>query len=319
MNILILGASGFIGQNLTRFLLKKNDTYLTLASSNVENVSWLVKKLPKTRVTIQKCDLLDEKEVREIVQGQDVIINLVGYSGVINSIRHPEKTIQINTIGHLHLLEACRNLNPTAKILIASSRLEYGKAEKLPISIKHPAHPHTVYGVSKYAATKFSLMYHKLYKLPVIIFRISNPFGPQTIPTHRSYNLVNHFIDQAMKDSHLTLFGTGEQKRDYIYVEDLCEAIWQGITNDKAIGKIFNIGSGTATSLKDMLELIINEVGTGSLQHKAWPAEWNEVETGDHYFDIGYTKKILAWQPQHSLKKGIRLTVSLLQQSHESR
>lgn len=290
MKVLILGGSGFIGFNLKSHFNKHGivtDSY----SSKTLNIS-------------------DQEALEKAVKGYDAIVNLVGLSGVTATQDNPQDTIRVNTIGQLNLLEACRKNNPDAKIIFLSSRLEYGKTTKLPIDKKAPLRPNTIYGISKYMATKYGLLYNKLYGLKTVTLRVGNPYGPQPGIPKPKYNIINYFIYTVLKGGDINIFGKGNQKRDYIFVSDLCEAIHQSITKDGASGKILNIGGGTPASLSYMAEKIIKIAGRGKVIYKKWPEDWSAFETGDSYFDLSETQKILDWAPKTNIDKGLTETVN---------
>lgn len=298
MDILIIGADGFIGHNLQKYLKNYTDHKLILTSRHKKE-GYL------------KLDILNKIDVAMTVKNKDLIINLAGLSGAVATLGNPVQTININTIGHLNILEACKKHNPNAHIIYMSSRLEYGKPVQLPVSSTQIPHPTTIYGISKYTANKYSLMYHKLYGLKTTVLRVSNPFGPQHIINNVSYNIINSFINLALKNKELTIFGKGNQKRDYLYIDDLCGAMVKSFQNEKAIGKVINLGGGQPHSLIDMARIIVKTVGKGTIVHKPWPHNWKEVETGDFYFDIEESKKILSWSPKYSVQEGIAKTFHL--------
>lgn len=307
MKVLILGGTGFIGSNLFRnFSQKKLFSKITL-TSNKQN---------KEKNALQ-LDILNKERLETLVKNQEVIINLTGKSGVVATLKDPVETFKVNTIGQLNLLEACKKVNPKALIIFVTSRLEYGKPARLPVRSSDPLKPNSIYGMSKYAATVSTLIYHRLYNLKTVVLRISNPFGSQPLPTSFSYNLINHFIYQAVKDGTITIFGKGEQKRDYIYIDDVCQVFYKVIINKKKIiGRVFNIGSGRPISLQKMAKLIIKTAGKGRLEYKSWPKEWRSLETGDFYFDISRAKKILSWEPETTIQKGIIKTIKDFSYEH---
>ena len=113
-------------------------------------------------------------------------------------------------------------------------------------------------------------------------------------------------MNQLMLEQPMTIFGDGNQMRDYIYVDDLAEAFISAAVNERAAGEVFNIGSGVGTRFKDMANLIIKIVKTGKIEYVPWPEEYVNVETGDYISDIGKAEKMLEWAPKISLENGIR-------------
>ncbi len=297
MKVLIIGSSGFIGYNLKNYLRKRKIKVLESTRD------------PKNK-KILKINILSQKQIEKYIKEIDAVINLAGLSGSVATSSNPLQTFKINTLGHLNLLEAIRKHNPKATIILASSRLEYGTPKSLPVSETTFASPNTFYGASKLSATIFSTVYNKLYGLRSIIFRISNPFGPTPKPPSEEYNLLNFFIYRAVQGKTITLFGKGNQKRDYIFIEDVCEAFYKSLFEKEAIGEIINIGSGKPTKIKDVVELIVKLAGKGKIIYKDWPESWKKVETGDFFFNIKKAKKILKWKPKTTIKEGIKKTLT---------
>lgn len=313
--IIIFGGTGFIGLNLTKYFLINNpNDYLTLVSR--EAVSKAKNKVKLfvdnnqyfKRIKLIKADITNQRSLKSLLKSQSVVINLAGYSGAVNCLKNPQLAIEINTIAHLSLLEACRKIIPKSVILLASSRLEYGIPETLPVKPEDLRQPNSVYGIAKFMASTYSVMYHQLYGLKTVTFCISNPYGSQIKPTSTSYNLLNHFIDQAKHNRKITIFGDGQQQRDYIYIDDVCSAINSALKNSKVYGQTLNLGSGKGISLKKAAQTIIKTVGRGRLEFTPWPKNWQSIETGDFYFDINQTKKILNWFPGMNLISGIKKT-----------
>ena len=296
MKVLIIGSSGFIGYNLKNYLKKKNIRILEATKS------------PKDK-NILKIDILSQEQIENYIKNVDAVVNLAGVSGNVSSSLDPIKTFKTNTLGHLNLLEAVRKSNPKAIIIFASSRLEYGIPKSLPVSENVFTFPNTFYGASKFSATTFSIIYGKLYGLKIVVFRMSNPFGPTPKAPSKEYNLLNYFIYRISQGKRITIFGKGDQKRDYIFIEDVCEAFYKALFKKRAIGEVINIGSGRPTKLKDVVKLIIRLAGKGKVVYKDWPKDWKRVETGDFFFDITKAKKILKWRPRTTLKEGLKKTL----------
>ena len=130
--------------------------------------------------------------------------------------------------------------------------------------------------------------------------------------------LINWFLRLAMEDRPLTIFGDGNQIRDYIYVDDLADAFILAATSPKTNGEVFNIGSGIGTKFKDMARLIVDTVKTGKIEFVPWPKEYINVETGDYVTDITRIKSVLDWAPKTMLNRGIELTFNYYMEFHHN-
>lgn len=302
--VLVTGGLGFMGFNLVRALQR------TEARVRVLSRSWppLPGNVESTLggVTFFHGDIRDPAVVEEAVSGSDVIFHLAGKSGPSASNASPLEDLDVNSRGLLTLLDACRHLSPEAKIVFPSSRLVYGANPHQPTSETASTAPLSVYGIHKWAAEQYLLLYQRLYGLRVSILRITNPYGPFQRPEQNRYGVVNWFIHQAMHDQPLTVYGDGAQLRDYIHVDDVVEAFLMAGTSPKAEGRIFNVGSGHGVSFLEMAELVVRTARRGSVQHVPWPPDAAIVETGDFIADTSLIAESLGWQARIPFKAGVK-------------
>lgn len=295
--------------------LVENDAEVTIVDAlikpfggNLFNV-----KSFKDKVSVNIADIRDKEAMKILVKDKDVIFNLAAQVSHNDSLLDPFTDADINYIGHLSVLEAVKNFNPKAKILYSGSRLQFGKILTNPVDESHPLNPLTPYAVNKTAAEDLYLFYHRAFNIPVILFRIANPYGPRCQMQHSKYSIVNWFIRAAIEDKEIKVFGDGDQIRDYIYVEDLAEAMILAAFNDKLNGEIFNVGSGVGTKFKDMVTAIVEIVGRGKIKFQPWPKDYLNVETGDYITNITKITSLLGWQPKTTLEDGIEKTVKYYQ------
>jgi UDP-glucose 4-epimerase len=302
-HVLVTGGLGFMGFNLVRAL------QLTGARVRVLSRSWppLPGNVESTlgRVTFVHGDIRDPAVVEEAVAGSDVIFHFAGKSGPAASNASPLEDLDVNSRGLLTLLDACRRLNSDVKIVFPSSRLVYGAGAQQPTSESAPAGPLSVYGIHKWAAEQYLLLYHRLYGLRVTILRVTNPYGPFQRPEQNRYGVVNWFIHQAMHDQPLIVYGEGAQLRDYIHIDDVIEAFLVAGTAPEADGKTFNVGSGQGISFLEMAELIVRDSHRGSIQHVEWPADAAAVETGDFVAETSFIAERLGWKAKISIESGV--------------
>jgi UDP-glucose 4-epimerase len=308
--VLITGGLGMIGSTLANKLVAMGAEVTLLDSLikpyganffNVKEINHLIK--------INISDIRDKESVKVLVKDKDIIINLAGQVSHNDSLQNPYLDADINYIGHLNVLEAVKINNPTAKILYSGSRLQFGKIISNPVAEDHPLNPLTPYAVNKTAAENLYLYYNRVFNIPVVLFRIANPYGPRCQMQHSKYAIINWFIRNAMEDKEITIFGDGSQIRDYIFVEDLADAFILASVDDNIRSEIFNIGSGTGSTFKDMVELVVKIVGKGKIKYQPWPQDYLNVETGDYITNIEKIKTKLNWLPKIDLKKGIEKTV----------
>ena len=154
------------------------------------------------------------------------------------------------------------------------------------------------------------LTYHKNFALRTTILRITNPYGPRQQIKHSKYSLVGWFIRQAMEDKKINIFGQGNQKRDYIYVDDIIDAILHLTKNENISGEIFNVGFGKSIEFREMVKKIIEIVGKGRIAFVDWPEDYEKVETGNIQIDVSKIFNYSAWKPKIYLEEGIRRTIA---------
>ena len=289
-NILITGGLGFIGSNLSRRLeeLGAQISIFDIAKGD---------------------DICDIDKVKKVIKEKpDVIYHLAGFSGSKESNENVEKSFKINAFATVNLFELVLKYSPKTKIILSNSRLEYGKLQYLPVDEKHPTLPTSAYGLSKLIATQIALVFHKLKGLNVTIFRTSNVYGPHPTSKFSGYNIINHFIDTAQNNGILTVYGDGQQLRDYIFIDDLVEAFMLAADKHTA-GEIYNLGFGEGIKLKDMAKKIIDKVGKGRLVFEKWPGDYRKVETGSYISEINKIKNDLGFLPKIGFDEGIEKTI----------
>jgi len=307
--VLITGGLGMIGSTIANKLVTYGaevtilDSLIEPYGGNFFNVEDI-----KNKIKINISDIRDKESLKILIKDVDIIFNLAAQVSHNDSLLNPSLDADINYIGHLNVLEAVRNFNPEAKVLYSGSRLQFGKILRNPVNEDHPLNPLTPYALNKTAAENLYLYYHRVYNIPVVIFRIANPYGPRCQMRHSKYSIINWFIRNAMEGKDITIFGDGSQMRDYIFVDDLADAFISASLNDKTSGEVFNVGSGTGTKFKEMAETIIESIGKGKINFVSWPDNYLNVETGDYITDITKIKSYLDWSPQSDLKTGILKT-----------
>jgi len=313
--VLLLGGLGLIGSTLAHRLVALGarvtivDALFPQFGGNRKNLEGI-----EDGVTVHVGDIRNEALMRSVVPGHDCIINLAAQVSYTDSVSDPFLDLDINCRGMLVLLELCRVLNPEAKVLFPGSRLQFGRIERIPVAEDHPQVPLMPYGIHKMAAEKYCQMYHRIHGLRTTTLRLANPYGPRQQMKHSKYGIVNWFIRLAMEGRTIKIFGDGAQVRDYIYVDDVATTFLLAGSRDETAGEVFNVGSGTPTSFREMARKVVRIVGKGRLEFVPWPLDYTNIETGDYVTDITRMKQLLEWAPQTSLADGIRLTYGYYEQ-----
>jgi nucleoside-diphosphate-sugar epimerase len=304
--ILIIGGLGFIGKNLY-LELQKRDFRADIFSINRLSVNDPF--YSHFTGELIHGDICKPEDIRAVVKDYDVIFSLAGISGAASSNYCPIRDLEINLRGHLNILEACREVNPQARLIFPSSRLVYGKPHHIPVDEKHPLNPESVYAANKLTAENYYLIYHKLFNLDVIILRISNPYGPYYEITTSNYGIINLFIIKALKGEKIEIFGDGHQQRDYLFINDLGSLLSGFVSAQGLSGEIFNIGYGEGISLFNSIQVIKRFIPELSFVTIPWPEDYEKIETGDYITDITKIKKYTGWEPQTVFEEGIGKTI----------
>jgi nucleoside-diphosphate-sugar epimerase len=304
---LIIGGLGFIGKNLYLHLTKKGIKAHILSNVSLEKKDPFIESFNLSNLIVG--DILDQKLLDSIISDYDYVFYLAALSGAAESLNRPVKDMNVNLNGVLNLLNSCKNYNPEIQIFFPSSRLVYGKPKYNPVDEKHSLNPESIYAIHKLTAEYYFLLYYKLYNLRVIIFRISNVYGPYQKPEQQSYGILNKFIYQSLKGENLTLYGDGKQRRDFLYIDDLLDLYEILLDNKNLAGNIYNIGYGSGISLHNII-INIKKVTPGlSYKFIPWPVTEKKIETGDYVSDISLIKKHTHWQPKIGFEEGITRTM----------
>jgi len=304
--VIITGGLGFIGSNIAHALVPAGadvtvlDANLALYGANRFNLQGIEEKL-----RIVGGDIRDQQLMNDLVQGQDFVFNLAAQVSYIDSLKDPFLDLDMNCVGHLRVLEAVRAHAPNAKLLFSSSRLVYGKVLTTPVDESHPTNPLSIYGVHKLAAEKYYRTYYDRYGVRSSVLRIPNPYGPRQQMKHAKYSIVGWFIRQAVEGGTIEVFGDGTQERDYLYISDLVDAFLRVAASDRTNGEVYNIGTHERVRFIDMVDTILDVVGSGRKAHVPWPENYERNETGDYVADTRKIETAVGWQARVPLRKGI--------------
>lgn len=309
--VLITGGLGMIGSSIAQKLVSLEsevtlvDSMMVPFGANHFNIQGI-----RDKVKLSAADIRDPEIITPLITETDIIFNLAAQVSHNDSLDDPVKDAAINYNAHLQMLETIKKHNPKAVVIHAGSRLQYGKTESVPVSEDHPMKPLTPYALNKMAAEQMYLYYHRCYSIPVILFRIANPYGPRGQIRHSKYCIINWFIHEAIRDNEITVFGDGNQIRDYIYIDDLIDAMILAAVTPEAYGEVMNLGSGEGTRFIDMAKKVVSITGSGRVSQVPWPDSYINVETGDYISDISRIKNLVGWNPSISLDQGIEDTCS---------
>ncbi len=313
--VLITGGLGFLGSNLAHALTLLGadvtilDAEMALYGANRFNIHGI-----EDRVRVVGGDIRDRDLMNELVRGQQYVFNLAAQVSYIDSHKDPFLDFDINCVGHLTTLEAVRRHAPEAKIVFSSSRLAYGKILTTPVDESHPTNPLSLYGVHKLTAEKYYRIYYDTYGVRSTILRIPNPYGPRQQVKHPKYSIVGWFVREALEGKTIKVFGDGRQERDYLYITDLVDAFLRVAASDQTNGEVYNIGTHERVRFIDMIDAILDVVGSGGKEHVSWPADYERNETGNYIADTRKIESAVGWRATVPLRKGVTEMVAYYQQ-----
>lgn len=303
--VLITGGLGFIGSNVAQALVPAGakvtilDALLEPYGGNRFNIAGI-----EGEVELVHGNILDRDLVEKLVRQVDYIFHLAGQVGYIDAKDKPFVDLDFNGKGNLILLEAVRTQAPQARIVFSSSRLVYGKILTLPVTEDHPTNPLSLYGIHKLLGEKYYGYYAHEYGVPGMSVRIPNPYGPRQQMKHSKYSIVGWFVRQALENKTIEIFGDGQQERDYIYIDDIVDALLQLMLKGTA-GEAYNIGSHERLRFADMVDMVVAAAGGGRKKLVPWPANYERNETGDYIADTHKVEAACGWRPRVNFRDGI--------------
>ena len=310
--VLVIGGLGFIGGRLSSALASAGARVTVVTPSRLKHQGAAL-DLESLGVRVLEGDIRDRPAMEASVRTQDVIFNLAGQSGAVRSMEEPWEDLDVNGRGMLTLVEAVRRQNPGARVVFAGSRLEYGRTGSSPVSETRATDPLCVHAIHKLVAEQYLQLYKRLFDLSYAVARITNPYGPGQPRSRTAYGVVNRLIHLALSGDVLPIYGDGRQLRDYIYIDDVVDALLALGDPDRvapAAHDVYNVGTSVGTSIADMAASIVAAAGGGRIGRVDWPPLAEQIETGDFVADISRIRADLGWSPHVGLEEGLRRTVA---------
>jgi UDP-glucose 4-epimerase len=296
MKILVTGGAGFIGSNIVRLLIEEGHEVMVLdnlLSGHMENL------IPFPQAKFIKGDIRDAEQVEQAVKGAEVIFHLAASVGNKRSIEHPLDDSDINVMGTLRILDTARR-HGVRKVVISSSAGIFGELKTLPIREDHPIEPISPYGASKLAAEKHGLAYSYLYDMDVVALRYFNVYGVNQ--RYDAYgNVIPIFAYRILRGEPITIFGDGEQTRDFINVRDVAQANYKAAMAEGVSGA-FNLGSATSVTINHLADMLCEAAGLEP-QIQYGPPRPGDVR--DSLADISAANTAFGFTPSVTLDQGL--------------
>ena len=300
--VVVTGGAGFIGSHLCRTLIdqgSKVTAFDNLSSGKIDFIEDII----DNGLKFVQGDIRDPTALEKATRNSEVIFHLAAQTSVPFSMEDAKEDCEVNVVGTLNVLEAARKAD--ARVVFASSAAVYGNPEKRPTPETYPTHPVSFYGLSKFVGENYCRFQQENYGSEVVMLRIFNVYGPN------GHGVLPDFLNKLQKNPNkLEVLGTGRQGRDFVYVSDMVRVLLLAATSPAAVGQIFNVGTGTTTTVTDLAKKIIVLLGlegveisfTGGL---AWEGDMDITQA-----DISKAVKYLKWRPQVSLEEGLKELIS---------
>jgi len=236
--ILILGGLGFIGSNLAAFCVAAGAKVLIFDNLDPHSGGNLYNIAPiRKDVSLHFHDILDFDRLVHHITDQDIIINCAASTSHPYSMREPWIDLDVNSRGVVNILEAIRRFNAEARFIHLGTSTQLGKLVYQPADENHPEFPTDIYSANKSVSEKYVLIYAKAYKIRATVIRLANVYGPRATIRSPEFTFNNYFVGLALKNQSITVYGSGQQKRNTVYVEDAVRAIMTAATVEDTVGE----------------------------------------------------------------------------------
>jgi UDP-glucose 4-epimerase len=302
---LVTGGAGFIGSNLVRALLERGDSVRVLDNFSTGNRA----NVEELDVEIVEGELRSYERVHNAVRGSEVVYHLGALGSVPRSVQDPLTSSAVNVEGTLNVLLAARD-EGVRRVVFASSSSVYGAKRELPVGESLLADPISPYGVAKLAAERYCVSFSRVYEsFETVVLRYFNVFGPRQSPFTQYAAMVPLFITAIAAGEPVTIYGDGEQSRDFTYVANVVDATLRAAHAEGASGRIFNVAAGTPASVNTVAETI------GRILDRPVNSTFAAPRPGDirdSWADVTAAKDVLGYEPSVDLDQGLHLTIEHL-------
>jgi nucleoside-diphosphate-sugar epimerase len=253
--VLVTGGAGFIGYHLVRWLVRQGYDVRVLDNGRTGRLDRL-EGIPEARsVTLLRGDITRPADVESACKGTDYVVHLAAQVSVVESMDRPDETWAINVHGTALLLEAARRCG-VRRVVFASSCAVYGDGLEPPFRETDPPRPTSPYGLSKWLGERLAEFYTRVFRLPVVTLRLFNIYGPGQRADSPYASVIPRFIAALRQGVPMTVYGTGDQTRDFVFVEDVTRIIERAFYTPEADGLVINVGTGRPTSVNDLARLL---------------------------------------------------------------
>jgi UDP-glucose 4-epimerase len=303
--VLVTGGGGFIGSNLVRALLEHGDAVRVLDNFSTGNRA----NLGGVDVEVVEGELRSYERVHNAVRGTDVVFHLGALGSVPRSVQDPLTSSAVNVEGTLNVLLAARD-EGVRRVVFSSSSSVYGTRRDLPVTEGTPPDPISPYGVAKLAAERYCVSFSRVYEsFETVVLRYFNVFGPRQSPLSQYAAVIPLFVSALERGEPITVFGDGEQSRDFTYVDNVVDATLRAAEVAEANGRMFNVSAGRPATVNELADTIAR-IMERDVERRFAPERPGDIR--DSWADNSAARDVLGYEPRVELEEGLRRTVDAL-------
>jgi nucleoside-diphosphate-sugar epimerase len=305
---LVTGGAGFIGSHVVDRLVEADVEVTVLDNLDTGQMENIAQHKRKRNFHFIKGDIRNLRLVKQLVKDMDAVFNLAAIASVPRSIENPLLVNDVNVKGTLNLLKASVD-SGVKRFVQASSAAVYGDSQTLPVREDFNPMPLSPYAASKLAAENYAIVFNQVYGLETVCLRYFNVYGPRQ--AYNDYSgAITIFANDILALRPPKIFGDGKQTRDFVFVEDVVSATMLALTEKNAVGEIFNISTGKATTINKLVQILQKIIGKKNL--KPVHEEPREGDIRHSYASIEKARTLLGYEPMFSLEKGLKKLVQYM-------
>lgn len=297
MKIIVFGGAGFIGTNITKFLVEKGFD-VTIYDRNLDK-----KILPEGKYQKIEGDFFFEQDFSKYLQNQDVVIQLISGVSPVSSMINIYDSYKNDIIQNLKLIETCKNNGIKKIVFVSSGGTVYGELEVELITEDLQLFPQNHYGIMKSTIEQFLVLYNEQYGMNNVVLRLANPYGSSQ-NLEKKIGAVSAFCHNIVHEKEIEIYGDGQIVRDYISIEDVCESIICAVEYQSSqIKPIFNVGTGVGTSLLEIISMVEEE---SNVRAKISFKENRNIDVRRNVLSTIKSQKYLKFKAKSTLQEGIK-------------
>jgi nucleoside-diphosphate-sugar epimerase len=313
--VAITGASGYLGSAIAASLL----------ASSIQTLVVSRKELASRRgMTVLRADINNYECWETIVRQAQVIFHLAGSTSIYKAAKFPAESLSSTLLPIEHMVKAAQHLGHRPRVVFASTVTLYGLTQKLPVAENTEPNPITVYDLHKLFAEQQLAMATRQGLLESVVLRLANVYGPSpSASMAEDRGILNKIAIMAMRRNDLALYGDGNYLRDYVFIDDVVDAFLRAGSMSELGGRVFNVASGTGTTLRQAFDLVVDQAAQATGQRVAvmsrpWPEDASPIERRNFVASVEMLKHDSGWRPKVDLKQGVGLLVAAQQKIHDA-